>query len=75
MTKFNIQHNTGLSDRVFVTLDDRFDVAVIRTEDGLRLEIFPITDGEAWCDPCDRFEVSEADIRELEREKREIGRD
>ena len=68
MTKFNIQHNTGLSDRVFVALDDRFDVALIRTADGLEIEVYPITDGEVWCEPCDRFAVDEADIRELERE-------
>ena len=45
MTKFTIQHNTGLSDRVFVALDDRFEVALIRTEDGLSIEVYPITDG------------------------------
>jgi hypothetical protein len=68
MTRFNIQHNTGLSDRVFVSLDDRFDVALIRTEGGLRIEVFPITDGEVWCEPSDAFEVCEEDIRALERE-------
>ena len=68
MTKFSIQHNTGLSDRVFVAIDDRFDIALIRTEDGLSIEVYPITNGQVWCDPCDRFEVDEDEIRELERE-------
>jgi hypothetical protein len=68
MTKFSIQHNTGLSDRVFVSLDDRFDVSLIRTAHGLRIEVYPITDGEVWCDPSNAFEVHEDEVRELERE-------
>jgi hypothetical protein len=68
MTHFNIQHNTGLSDRVFVALDNRFDVALIRTDGGLRIEVFPITDGEVWCEPSDAFEVDEEEVRKLERE-------
>ncbi len=68
MTKFNIQHMTDRPDRVFVAIADRFEVAVIRTADGLKIEVYPITDGEIWDDPCDRFEVDEGEIRELERE-------
>jgi hypothetical protein len=66
--KFSLRHDAGLPDHVFLTLDDRFDVALIRTPAGLRIEVFPITGGEPWMDPCDRFEVDEAEIRELERE-------
>jgi hypothetical protein len=68
MTYFNIQHNTGLDDRIFVNLDDRFDVALIRTENGLRIEVFPITEGKHWGDPTDAFEVHENEIRKLEQE-------
>ena len=67
MTKFSIQHNTGLPDRVFISLDDRFDAALIRTELGLRIEVYPITDGEVWCDPSHAFDVDEAEILELEK--------
>jgi hypothetical protein len=68
MTKVNIQHNTGLPDHVFLTLDDRFEIAVNRTAGGLKIEVYPITGGEVWDDPFDRFEVDEEEIRELERE-------
>jgi hypothetical protein len=68
MTYFNIEQNTGLDDRIFVNLDNRFDVALIRTGDGLRIEVFPITDGKVWGDPSDTFEVDEEEIRKLERE-------
>ena len=62
------RHDVRLPDHVFLTLDDRFDIALIRTGDGLRIEVFPITDGQVWDNPFDRFEVDEEAIRELERE-------
>jgi hypothetical protein len=69
MTKFNIQTNTGLSDRAIVAIGDRFDVVLIRTADGLKIEVYPITDGDAWDDPFERFEIDESEIRKLEEEK------
>jgi hypothetical protein len=42
-------------------------VAIIHTGDGLRNEDYPITGGEPWADPCDRLEVDDDEIRELER--------
>lgn len=72
MTNFNIQHSSDRPDRVFVSIDNRFDVALIRTGDGLRLSVFPFTDGAVWDDPFERFEVHESDVRALEQE---MGRD
>jgi hypothetical protein len=66
MKKFNIQYDNDRPDRVFVAVDNRFDVAIIRSEDGLRIQVFPIIDGEVWDDPFERFEVDENAIRELE---------
>jgi hypothetical protein len=68
MKKFNIQYDNDLPDRVFVAVDNRFDVAVIRTEDGLRIQVFPITDGQVWDNPFERFEVDEDEVRALEQE-------
>jgi hypothetical protein len=68
MTKFNTQYSDDRPDRVFVTVDNRFDVAVIRTEDGLHLQVYPITDGEIWDDPFERFEIDEDEVRALEKE-------
>jgi hypothetical protein len=70
MKKFNIQYDNDLPDRVFVAIDNRFHVAVIRTEDGLRIQVFPITDGEVWDDAFERFEVDEDEVRALEEEPR-----
>jgi hypothetical protein len=68
MTKFTIEHDADLPDRVSVTVDGRFLAALIRTGDGLSINVYPITGGEVWDDPCDRFEVDEDEIRELEKE-------
>jgi hypothetical protein len=68
MTKFRMQRYKEMPDRVCVVIDNRFDVAIIRTGDGLKIEVYPITDGEPWMDPCARFEVDEDEIRELEPE-------
>jgi hypothetical protein len=68
MAKFNIQYSGDRPDHVFVAIDNRFDVALIRTEEGLRINVFPITDGQVWDDPVERFEVSESEVQELELE-------
>ena len=66
MTIFNIDLNTQQSDRIFVDVDCRFNVAIIRTEAGLELRIYPRTEGLLWDAPFDTFEVDEAEITALE---------
>jgi hypothetical protein len=68
MTKANLQHTDDRPDRDCVTIDNRFHVAVIRTEAGIRIEVFPFTDGQIWDDPFERFEVDESEVRVLEQE-------
>jgi hypothetical protein len=68
MTHFSIDQHTDWSDRIFVEVDRRFDVAIIRTETGLELRIYPRTNGELWDHPFVTFEVNEAEIVALEAE-------
>lgn len=68
MTVFNIDLNTDQADRIFVEVDRRFDVAIIRTETGLELRIHPRTDGLLWDAPFDTFEVDENEIIALEQQ-------
>jgi hypothetical protein len=70
MTAFNVDFITEQQDRVFVEVDRRFDVAILRTVTGLTIRIYPRTDGELWDDPFTVFEVDEAEIVELEKEIR-----
>lgn len=71
MAKFSIQHTDALPGHVFAMVDDRYDVAIIRTESGLTLEVYPVSDGEVWCEPIATFEVDDAQITELETQKEE----
>ena len=66
MTRFNIEQLTDLPDRIYVEIDRRFDVTIIRTESGLELRIYPRTGGELWDAPFDIFQVNERDIEALE---------
>jgi hypothetical protein len=68
IANFSARHDAGLPAHVFVTLDDRFEIALIRSADGLSIEVYPITGGVVWDNPFDRFEVDEEVIRKLEQE-------
>jgi hypothetical protein len=68
MAKFDFELSDHRLDRAFVTIDGRFDVSIIRAEHGLKIEVYPITHGQVWDNPCDRFEVDEEEVRNLERE-------
>ncbi len=68
MTAFNIDVNTDQPDRVFVEVQRRFDVAIIRTATGLELRVYPRTGGELWDAPFATFEVDEAEVIALERD-------
>ena len=65
MTTANIDVHTEQPGRVFVEVDRRFDVAIIRTDAGLELRIYPRSDGVLWDDPCTTFEVDEAATRDV----------
>lgn len=66
MTTFKTDLNTEQPDRIFVEVDCRFNVAIIRKEGGLELRIYPRTEGLLWDAPFDTFEVDEAEIAALE---------
>jgi hypothetical protein len=68
MTAYNIDQITEQPDRIFVDVDRRFNVAIIRTEGGLELRVYPRTDGELWDAPFTTFEVNESEIAALEAE-------
>jgi hypothetical protein len=68
MTAFNIDLNTEQSDRLFVEVDGRFNLAIERTETGLELRVYPRTEGLLWDAPFTTFEVNEDEVRALEQE-------
>jgi hypothetical protein len=68
MTAYNIDLITEQPDRIFVDVDRRFNVTIIRTETGLEIRVYPRTDGELWDMPFATFEVDESEIATLEAE-------
>jgi hypothetical protein len=68
MTHFNIEQITEQPDRIFVEIDRRFNVVIERSDTGLELRVYPLTDGEIWCEPFTTFAVDEAEIIALEQE-------
>jgi hypothetical protein len=67
MSIFNIHLMTAQPDRLYVEVDHRFDVVIVRTETGLSFRVYPRTDGESWRDPFTTFELDERDIQALEK--------
>lgn len=48
MAHFSIEQITEQSDRINVKIDHCFNIVIERTEDGLDLHIYPLTQGEIW---------------------------
>jgi hypothetical protein len=68
MTHFSIEQMAEQPDRIFVEVDRRFDIAIIRTETGLEFLVYPRTQGELWDMPFTAFTVNEAEVVALEAE-------
>lgn len=68
MTTINTEFLTGQPDRLYVEIDRRFNIVLERTEDGLALHVYPLTNGEIWDAPFTTFEVDESEIIALEQE-------
>jgi len=74
MTRFDIKVHT---DHAAVDVDGRFRVTIRShvpppiASAQLVLRVYPISDGEPWCEPYEEFFVDEGRVIELENEARE----
>jgi hypothetical protein len=68
MTRFNIEQITEQPDTIYVEIDRRFNVAIVRTDAGLDLRVYPLTDGAILDYPYATFTVNETDMAVLETE-------
>jgi len=68
MTDYLVEQITDQPERIYVEIDRRFNIVLERTEDGLALHVYPLTQGEIWDAPFTTFEVAEAEILALEQE-------
>jgi hypothetical protein len=68
MTLFEFRVDPALPAHALVKVDERFDVAIARSADGLEIRVYPVTDGEIWFDPYDTLNIEEAVVIALEKE-------
>jgi hypothetical protein len=61
LAEFEYERIEGLSDRCFVTIDKRYHLAIIRTDEGIIVDVWPIDSGETWDHPYDSFQVFDND--------------
>jgi hypothetical protein len=60
---FEITHEPEENpNRVYVMVEKKYDVSIIRTADGLLVKVFP----NDWIDPIDTLQVFDSDIVEPE---------
>jgi hypothetical protein len=65
MTTFEFEHRAeDLPDRAFVEVDGKYSVAIIRTPEGLVIDVCP----RDWDFPVDTFTVWDDDVTALEKQ-------
>jgi hypothetical protein len=63
--RFEIEHDPQENpDRAYVMVDGTFDVAIIRTAEGIVIDVYP----KDWIDPIDSMTVWDADVAEASAE-------
>jgi hypothetical protein len=68
MTNFEFRIEPELPGRALLSVDKRFDIAIERTDEGLEIRVYPLTDGEIWFEPYDSFRVEEQAVIDLEKD-------
>jgi hypothetical protein len=66
MTHFIMEQVTEQSDTIYVEIDHRFNVAIVRNDTGMELRVYPRSGGELWDFPFVVFEVDESEVNALE---------
>jgi hypothetical protein len=48
-------------DRRFVTIDQRYTMAIVRTHNGISIDVWPINEGKVWDMPCRMIQILDSD--------------
>ena len=64
MTKFIYEYIAALPDRAFVEVDDTYSVVIIRTDEGIIIDVYP----KDWDAPIDTMGVHDHDVANAESE-------
>ena len=69
MTTFKFKEFPGAPDRAFVEVDGKYQVAVIRTDEGLVVDVYP----KDWDAPIDTMTVFDSDVADAESDGEEAA--
>lgn len=64
MATFETEQVEDLPDRIYVLVDGKLDVVIIRTDEGLVIDVYP----KDWDFPFDTFTIWDGEIAALEEE-------
>lgn len=65
MSTFEIEHKPAeYEDRIYVTVDGKFELAIVRTPEGIDIHVYP----KDWDYPIDTFTVLDEDVPAAESE-------
>jgi hypothetical protein len=49
------------NDRCFLTVDQRYTMAIVRTHNGIEIDIWPINEGKSWDVPFSTIQILDSD--------------
>jgi hypothetical protein len=64
MADFEFEQVDDLPDRGYVRVDGRYDIAIVRTDEGIIIDVYPMD----WDYPIDTMGVCDNDIAKAEDE-------
>jgi hypothetical protein len=67
MSTFLFQQLDEMDDRAFVEVDDKYSVVIIRTDEGIIIDVYP----KDWDAPIDTMGVHDHDVADMEHEAKE----
>jgi hypothetical protein len=63
MTEFQYERDPDpeFDDRRFLTIDERYTMSIVRTHEGIEIDVWPITEGDVWEWPCRTIKILDSD--------------
>ena len=59
--KFEKDPDPQWGDRRFVTIDERYTMAIVRTHNGISIDVWPINEGKVWDMLCRMIEILDSE--------------
>jgi hypothetical protein len=69
MSTFEFEQVETLNDRAFVEVDGKYSIVIIRTDEGIIVDVYP----KDWDEPIDTMGVHDHDVADAERDGEEVA--